>query len=518
MPNSSLPRLAVARPALFLRWERIIPWIAGAVALVIYAFTAAPGLTWAHHGADGGDLIAATMTWGVPHPSGYPTYVLLARLFAVLPLGPLARRFNLFSAVMAALASALMGVFMRRVITRDVDDARQPSWWPTCVGAIGALTFALAPAVWSQALIAEVYTLHLALLAGLLVLATASSKLTPSHSLVLGILAGVGLGDHLTLALALPGVAILCWSRLDKRGRVAGAVGMTLGLSVYAYVPLAARGHPPVNWGDATTLSRFWWLVSGHLYHRYALAASWPQVAQRLLAAIGLWRDQFGLLGVAMTFLGIYAWIEGRRWRLLAGMGSIWLLALGYAATYDTADSMLYLLPCYLVGAMWVVTGADWLARVGVAEGGLRPRWVYLLMAALLVAIPASRVVGSYEALDLSDDREAEIWLSETLTTLPEGAVLLTVEDHHTFSLWYAQYAQKRRPDLLIVDADLYVEPWYRTQVWHWAARESNPPDTVAALIDTLSDQGPVYVGTNRLDLAQRYRLTREGPVWRLAP
>jgi len=47
--------------------------LAGLAALVLYARTLAPGLTWAHHAADGGDLLAAALTVGVPHPSGYPT-------------------------------------------------------------------------------------------------------------------------------------------------------------------------------------------------------------------------------------------------------------------------------------------------------------------------------------------------------------------------------------------------------------------------------------------------------------
>ncbi|MGC9359096.1 MAG: protein O-mannosyl-transferase family [Anaerolineae bacterium] len=440
------------------RWARLIPWLVAVLALTIYASTAAPDLTWAHHGADGGDLIAAAMTWGVPHPSGYPTYVLIGRLFALLPLGPLARRFNLLSATMAAIAAALASAVSRRIATRNADDA-VPSWWPVVAQVAGGTMVAFAPAIWSQALIAEVYTLHLALLAGLLVMASIPYQLTDWQGLALGILAGIGLGNHLTLALTLPGVAILSWPKLTKRGRIAAVAGTLLGLSIYAYVPLAASEIPPVSWGNAATLSGFWWLVSGQLYHRYALAASWPQVAQRLLAATGLWREQFGLWGVALAFPGIYGWIEGQRWRLLAGMGSIWLLVLAYAVTYETADSMLYLLPCYLVGALWIVAGANWLARVIAMETGLRRRWIYLLVATLLVAMPITRVIGWYDSLDLSDDHEAEAWISETLDTLPKSAAFLSVEDRHTFALWYATYAQERRPDILVVDVDLYVEP-----------------------------------------------------------
>ena len=57
-------------------------------------------------GSDGGDLIAAASTLGVPHPTGYPTYTLLARLALLFPIRALAYRTNVLSAVFAAGAVA----------------------------------------------------------------------------------------------------------------------------------------------------------------------------------------------------------------------------------------------------------------------------------------------------------------------------------------------------------------------------------------------------------------------------
>src|SRR5262245_14429377 len=91
-----LPRIALCAAAVL------------ASLLLVYLSTLAPGLTWANHGADGGDLITAAATGGVAHPSGYPTYLVLARLFLALPFGPLAFRVNLLSAVCAAGAAALV--------------------------------------------------------------------------------------------------------------------------------------------------------------------------------------------------------------------------------------------------------------------------------------------------------------------------------------------------------------------------------------------------------------------------
>src|SRR5438046_1698489 len=73
------PAAAPARPA----WGGAI--LAGGGALALYLPTLAPDLTWRAGGADGGDLITAAAQLGIPHPTGYPTYTLLAALFLRLP-------------------------------------------------------------------------------------------------------------------------------------------------------------------------------------------------------------------------------------------------------------------------------------------------------------------------------------------------------------------------------------------------------------------------------------------------
>ena len=82
----------------------ILPVILG----IVYGKTIAPGLTWANNGADGGDLISAAFTGGVPHPGGYPLYLLLAGMAQYLPVGNIAFRTNLLSAGLTILAALVI--------------------------------------------------------------------------------------------------------------------------------------------------------------------------------------------------------------------------------------------------------------------------------------------------------------------------------------------------------------------------------------------------------------------------
>jgi len=86
-------------------WARLAPFLAFLLLLALYLATLCPSVG----GGDSGELTAAALTGGVPHPSGYPLFALLARFFAALPLGHSpAWRVNLLSAVPMAAAAGLV--------------------------------------------------------------------------------------------------------------------------------------------------------------------------------------------------------------------------------------------------------------------------------------------------------------------------------------------------------------------------------------------------------------------------
>lgn len=91
-PASRLRR-AVAR----LQVDYLAIVLARVVLAAAYGCTLAPSLTWANDGADGDDLISAAAALGVAHPTGYPIYLLVLRLFLLLPVCDLAFRANLYS-------------------------------------------------------------------------------------------------------------------------------------------------------------------------------------------------------------------------------------------------------------------------------------------------------------------------------------------------------------------------------------------------------------------------------------
>ncbi len=179
------------------------------------------GLAPTVHVHDAGELTAAAWTLGLAHPPGAPLYMILAKVFMmIVPYGHIAWRANLLSSVFAI---ALFVLFY---------------WW--AVGAFGAIVTgavaALAPTLWSQALMAEVYTLQAVLLARVFV--TLDLETRPE---ITALLWGLLLSCHVGLAPLTPLIFVLLvlhqsgWKdRLRTLARVtiaAGGVGVGWGLS-----------------------------------------------------------------------------------------------------------------------------------------------------------------------------------------------------------------------------------------------------------------------------------------------
>ena len=508
----SNPRAALERV------YRYLPGLAvGVLALALYAFTAAPWITWANDGDDGGDLIAAAMTWGVPHPSGYPTYCLLGRLFALLPLGSIARRFNLFSAAMAA---ATVGLTYLSALRLTAQAAKQETWRERTIALLASLAFAASPTLWSQATIAEVYAPQAFFVALCLYLALRTEFLKHAgYWALMGLALGLGLGIHLTLLFILPGLALLLWKDARPARLLAFVLGMLCGLTTYLYLPLAARGDPPINWGDPRTLDGFWWVISGKLYHGYLLALPKEHLLSRLGAWARLWFQQYTWIGLTLAIAGLWSWLEKGH--------HLWALATGlmfaahslYAITYNTADSYVYLIPSFLLTALWMAEGARAILAGLASDNPRAKRLLVPLSLALLASIPIWSLARHYQALDLSRDHTAAQWAEETLRQLPQGAMLITGEDRHTFTLDYVRWVEGRRQDLVVVDGELLQHPWYTRQLarCYPSMQGTGDSPSLEQLIHANLGRYAIYLASPREELAQAYAIIPSGTLWRIS-
>ena len=98
---------------------------AALVAFGVYLRTLAPGLVGV---LDTPMFQFIGRVLGVAHNPGYPLYVFLTFPFSYLPIGSLAYRINLFSALLGAIAVALTFLLARQLECRTARRARRRRW------------------------------------------------------------------------------------------------------------------------------------------------------------------------------------------------------------------------------------------------------------------------------------------------------------------------------------------------------------------------------------------------------
>jgi hypothetical protein len=252
-PNSRSGNLA--------RGDGVLTALASGLSFVLYLRTLVSGLL----PGDSGEFQTLAYLLGHTHPTGYPVYLVLAKLLTLLPVGEIADRVSAFSAVMAALAVA--GVYVAGRLLAA----------PRAAAFVGASALAVSPTFWSQAVIAEVYTPGAAFLIWVLVALLWWDACGTSRALfIAGLLGGLSLGVHMSVALLAPAVLVFLAATLVARrweGSViaslkaalgGGLVG--LGLMVFVFLSIDWRDSPAGYFHSVVEPSRSsWGLVATYI-------------------------------------------------------------------------------------------------------------------------------------------------------------------------------------------------------------------------------------------------------------
>jgi hypothetical protein len=430
-------------------------WVAALAALWAYALTLSPTVAWVNLGEDSGDLLAASVTLGIPHPTGYPLFVLLGRLATFLPLGSIAFRINL----VAALAGA---VSVYAVVRLSAALAPEPArrWTGALAALCCALLYASSAGAWSQSVLAEVYTLNAAFLGVVLWLLVEADRERDVRRLLLATyLFGLGLTNHLLLLAAAPALAVVTW-RLARTRKIGLTTAVLLpllifwGLTLDLYLPIRAARNPEFSWGVPASPKQLWWVLSGAQYARNFFARDFLGAIRHLVP--GRWWMDFGW-GLPILAAGVAGTIHRRP----PGSAAVWLSLLGSVlllSVYAIGDDVGYWMPVGLVVA--ALAGAGW-GFLGERIG--RSRAALAGLALVLTAAVALGFGSSWRRVDASGDVTPYVYAHRSLASVEPNALIVSEYDGRTFALWFykATDFKKSHPGLVVAYKYLLVWPWY---------------------------------------------------------
>ncbi len=460
------------------------------VMLVVYVRTLAPSVASIFD--DTLEIQYVVPRLGILHQTGYPLYTLLGMLFTlVVRIGDAAYRLNLFSAITAACAVAMLYLVIQQLTAYRV------------AAVVGALIFAFSPTFWDQANAAEVYALQMLLSAITLYVALRSGcEPNDRKFYVLAFVMGLGLTHHRLTLLIYPAIAayVILFNRniLRDFGTLGRAAIIFLApLLLYLYLPLRASVGSADGLYENTPQGFFDWVLAT----KYAnfLTGNPLAVQHDFTFYFSLFTQQFTAFGLALAAIGI-VWLirKSHEWLLLV-VALITVAA--FAFNYRTADVQVHFLTTFLLIAIFAGAGADALLSITqyfrIKIPDYVSRSLLFVGSLILLFIPGQLLFANYPINDLSTKWDVHDYAIDLLSQqLENNTTIIGILGEMTL-VRYAQDNYGLRPDVQTVPADKEAERF-------------------AAIENALAQNRIVYLTRPLKGAAEKYSLSSLGPLIRV--
>ncbi len=434
--------------------------LAAAVWSIVFSFylmTMAPTIGF----IDSGELASVAVTLGSAHPTGYPLFTLLAKVFSMLPVAdePIVR-LNILSALLTSLSVVVFFFLTIELLGKS----EKRSWEVLPAAVVSSMFIGFSRTFWFQGLAIEVYSLHLLLvMIDMLLFVKAVQRGSKHYWLLFAFMTGLSFTNHMTTVLLAP--AMLYWYFAEYGlGKPAWkkfgilALPFAAGLSLYLYLLVRASQYPLLNWGNPQSIERLWWHVTGKQFRVFMFSSA--EAARRQLDYF------FDNLTVEFFFPVL----------ILAGLGAAVLLirekrkflfvlllfaaCVGYSINYDIHDIDSYFLLAFTAIALSSAFGIRFVLE---RMNGVNFRIAFLT---LLLAVAAGQFYYNRERTDQSTNYLAEDYTKNILLNLPPNAVIISYQwDYFIAASYYFQHVKGIRPDITVIDKELLRRSWYFTQL-----------------------------------------------------
>lgn len=441
---------------------------------LLYLSTLSPSIGF----GDAGVLAAAATSLGVPHPPGFPTFVLLGHLFSQIPFGTYLLKLQLLG---------VMGGLGLMLVIGKLES------WRT------AILVAVLYGVWSQTGNVESY-----LLTNVCIFYLALST-NPS-----GILLGIASGLNPI------GIAVLP-SLIYRKKYMIFISAIITGVIIYSYLPFWASRHPFLNWGNPESIPALYNHLTGgglsvnslSFVNGFTLSPKW------ILDSI----MRFGYLAFVQLNIVLVFAVGGAINLFRVNRQRFWVLTL-------ILISNIFISGLYISGNrdIWLLTGL--IVLVIFAGYSLKKwQWAIAFTALLLVNFP--------NKTDLSGQ-----YLQDLYKDLPENSILIGGgEVFNSLSLY--EYEVVRNKKVIPVDMTIYYgKKWYQENLRRNTGLKtdnylpkfndeleftrvlekfiSNNPDKRFFVTGYLLVT-PIYVNTNKAAyIPQEYQLAQHGLTYEL--
>ncbi len=262
---------------------------------------------------------------------------------------------------------------------------------------------------------------------------------------------------------------------MQPRNLALAAGILALGAGQYGLLYLRARQHPPFCEYCPDTPTKLRWYLSGAQFRSHFFAFSWQEMGKRVAGYVHLLWAEYGSLPLGAGLLGVLSSAR-TGWRRQIFLLLAFLSTVLFATSYDVPDYANFLIPSYLIFALWIGDGfaalirrMAWLARqVGGSRLHVRPPggWTNLGRGALVLAMLGLAIrplYANYAVVDESRNNSAREEATTLLDMLEEEALLVLPPCcdfyNQAMGIRYLQLVEGVRPDVAV-----YTLPYVRKE------------------------------------------------------
>jgi hypothetical protein len=460
---------------------------------------------------DSAELTAAILSNGVPHPPGFPFFILLAELWKFLIPADPALVLNLFSAFFAALGLALWYLVIDKFLN-DLDFHRN-SLIPGILSILTVLLMAFSFTYSIQATRFEVYSLNFAGFAALTYFASnvGHGANSQRYKFAFFVLLGFMLAVHtLTIALAIPGLLIffLAGERVRKSEIILGVL-LTLSIffGLYGVIYFRAQAAPALNWGEPANVSS----LIDYIFARgfsTSIKGDWLRhLLDQALFSFNLFKRQVGLPGLLVALVGFIYYTLNRR---AYGLALLTILLLNFLSTslagsyfYENYDLHGYLLISLALIVLFLTVGLEFIYQF-VARNFSTSKvksssiWGLVLSASIGLLICFHPAKSNLFSADLSNVTTAQSYAEEFLSNAPQNSIVLTSSYNTYFCLLARQSCDSQFRDRTVLNIYNWDHHWGKSQANKMLNLDLSPEfdrqDYYRSFVNSLISKRPLYI------------------------
>jgi len=420
------------------------------ILLTIYLKTLLPTVS----GWDTGEFQTITYSLDIAHPTGYPAYILLGKLFiTIFPFFSVAWKMNFFSAL-----CTITGCIVLFLLNYNLTKNHFCSF-------TSSLILGLNPTIWRTSLRADPHTLHLLFICIIFFLIfkmihKKRIKLFP----ITCFLVGISLGNHMLTIFTLPAVFLTLTTIFFANKNINKSLHITLlslfvlllGLSVYILLPILGTIKKPLTTNyQINNFQNFKRHVLGQDFQGFVKGWVKGDFLLSLKYYLSVHSVYFPIL-VSLTALIGFLILFYEKFKISFLFTITFFLTLIFSLKYPNADLERYFMVPFLIFIIWFNYGISFMNRFA---KNLFPKKTYLNKLSLfffcclflipVIAFYSFNFRKNYFELDQSKNFHNLSHAYETFNNIDKNGIIISWWSPAT-PLWYLQKVEGIRKDVKI--------------------------------------------------------------------